>query len=61
MVLVMSLLVSAAMTNDGILGANRAPAKDYLCARFRPIGIQLALRRGKWDKDNRAHGGLCFG
>lgn len=61
MVLVMSLLLPAAMTNDGILGANRAPAKDYLCARFRPIGIQLALRCGKWDKDNRANGGSASG
>jgi hypothetical protein len=54
MVFVMSLLLSAAMTNDRILRANWAPAKDYVCATLRPIDIQLALRRGKWDKDNRA-------
>ena len=60
MVFVMSLLLSSAVTNDRILRANRAPANDYLRASFRPIGIQLALRRGKWDKDNRANG-LCPG
>ena len=60
MVFVMSLLLSAAMTNDRILRANRAPANDYRRASFRPIGIQLALRRGNWDKDNRANG-LCPG
>jgi len=60
MVFVMSLLLSAAVTNDRILRANRAPANDYLRASFRPIGIQLALRRGNWDKDNRANG-LCSG
>jgi hypothetical protein len=54
MVFVMSLLLSAAMTNDRILRANRALANDYFCASLCPIGIQLALRRGKWDKDNRA-------
>ena len=58
MVFVMSLLLSASMTNDRILEANRAPANDCLRASFRPIGIQLALRRGKWDKDNRANGAL---
>ena len=47
MVFVMSLLLSAAVTNDRILRANRAPANDYRRASFRPIGIQLALRRGK--------------
>jgi hypothetical protein len=60
MVFVMSLLLSAAVTNDRILRANRAPANDYLRASFRPIGIQLALRRGNWDKNNRANG-LCPG
>src|SRR6266576_1210575 len=58
MVFVMSLLLSPAVTNDRILRANRAPANDYRRASFRPIGIQLALRRGNWDKDNRANG-LC--
>jgi len=47
MLFVMSLLLPAAMTNDRILRANRAPPNDYFCASFRPIGIQLALRRGK--------------
>jgi hypothetical protein len=60
MVFVMSLLLSAAVTNDRILRANWAPANDYRRASFRPIGIQLALRRGNWDKDNRANG-LCLG
>ena len=58
MVFVMSLLLSPAVTNDRILRANRAPANDYRRASFRPIGIQLALRRGNWDKDNRANGAL---
>ena len=47
MLFVMSLFLPAAMTNDRILRANWAPANDYRRASFRPIGIQLALRRGK--------------
>jgi hypothetical protein len=46
MVFVMSLLLTAAMSNDRIPGANRAPAHDYFRASLRPIGCQLALRRG---------------
>ena len=47
MVFVMSLLLPAAMPNDRILRANGAPANDYFRASLRPIGFQLALRRGK--------------
>jgi hypothetical protein len=47
MVFVMRLLLPAAMTNDRILRANRAPANDSFRASLRPIGFQLALRRGK--------------
>jgi hypothetical protein len=47
MVFVMSLLLPAAMPNDRILRANRTPANDYFRASLRPIGFQLALRRGK--------------
>jgi hypothetical protein len=58
MVFVMSLLLPAAMPNDRILRANRTPANDYFRASLRPIGLQLALSRGKCDKDNRANGAL---
>ena len=61
MLFVMSLLLAAAMTNDRILRANRAPANDYRRASFRPIGIQLALRGRKWNEDNRANGARELG
>jgi hypothetical protein len=47
MVFVMSLLSSAAMTNDRIPRAQRAPANYCIRASLRPIDLQLALRRGK--------------
>ena len=47
MVFVMSLLLPPAMTNDRILRANWTLANDNFCASLRPIGFQLALRRGK--------------
>jgi hypothetical protein len=47
MVFVVSLFAPTAMTNDRIARANWAPANDYFYASFRPIGVQLALRRGK--------------
>ena len=59
MVFVMSLLLPPAMTNDRILRANWAPANDDLCDSPSPIGFHFALRRGNWDKDDRANG-VCY-
>src|ERR1700694_5141997 len=56
MLFVMSLFPSTTVPHDRISQANRTPAKDSF-SRFGPIGFQLALRRGKCDKDNRANGG----
>jgi len=47
MVFVVSLFAAMAMTNDRIARANWAPANDYFYASLRPIGVQLALHRGK--------------
>ena len=37
------------------------PAHDPFGTSLGPIGFQLALRRGKCDKDNRANGGSARG
>jgi hypothetical protein len=47
MLFVMSLFPPTAMTHDRIPQANGALAKDPFCASLRPIGFELALRRGK--------------
>jgi hypothetical protein len=57
MVLVMRLFAAAAMTDDGVFGADRAPAQDDLCAGFGPIGFGIDLIGGKWDKENRTQRG----
>ena len=46
-VLVMSLLATAPMTDDGILLANRAAAHNEFCARIGPIRFEVVLRGGK--------------
>jgi hypothetical protein len=55
MVLIVRLFAAAAMTNDGILSANRAMAQDDLHAGLGPIGIEVELRRREWDKQNRSN------
>jgi len=52
-VFVMSLLVPAAVTDDGILGTNGAAAKDDFGACLGPIGFEVVSRGRKWDKENR--------
>ena len=47
MVFVMSLFLSTTMTHHGILQTTRAATHDRFCASLCPIGLQLALRRGK--------------
>jgi hypothetical protein len=47
MVFVMSLFAAATMTNDRILQANRAAAKNYFCGSIRPSSFQIAMHRGK--------------
>jgi hypothetical protein len=57
MVLIVRLFAAAAMTDDGILSANRAMAQDDLHAGLGPIGIEVELRRREWDKKNRSDEG----
>src|SRR5579872_1306222 len=57
MLFIMSLLASATVPDDGILLTNRAPAQDDFRARLGPIGFEVALSRGKWDKQYRDRGG----
>jgi hypothetical protein len=61
MVFVVSLFAATAMTHDRIARTNGAPANDTFCGGLRPIGFRLALRGGKWDKDNRGNGGPAGG
>ena len=50
---VMSLFSSTTVPHHRILHANRTPAWDPY-RRFGPIGFELALRHGEWNKNNRA-------
>jgi len=58
---IMSLLAAASMPDDRITLANRASTQDELGASGGPIGSQVALVGGKWDKKNRGNRGLCPG
>jgi hypothetical protein len=57
MVLVMRLFAAAAMTDNRVFGADRAPAQDDLRTGFGPIGSGIDLTGGKWDKENRTQRG----
>jgi hypothetical protein len=57
MVFVMRLFAASAVTDDGVLGADRAPSQDDLRAGFGPIGFGIDLIGGKWDKENRTRRG----
>ena len=59
MLLVMSLFAAAAVTDDGILGTNRASAQNAIGARLGPIGFEVVLRSRKWDKQNRSNEGFA--
>jgi hypothetical protein len=60
MLFVMSLFPSTTVPYHRISHANRTPAEDSF-RRFGPIGFQLALRHGEWNKNNRATGALPEG
>jgi hypothetical protein len=53
MIFIMSLLATPTMANDRVQQTNWALADEPFSACLRPIGWQVALRSGKWDKDNR--------
>jgi len=53
MVFVMSLFAPPTMATYRIPQTDGALAQDYLGGRRGPLGLQLVLRRGKWDKYNR--------
>jgi hypothetical protein len=57
MLFIMRLFAAAAMTDDGVLGTNRAAAQDDFCAGIGPIDFEVVLRRRKWDKQNRSNEG----
>ena len=56
-VLIMSLFAPAPVSDDGILHANRAVARNGFRAYLGPIGFEVVLRGGKLDKQYRDRGG----
>ncbi|MGB8293868.1 MAG: hypothetical protein WCG85_00415, partial [Polyangia bacterium] len=54
---IVSLLEAAAMPDDRVTFTNRAPARNDLGALCGPIGFQVDLAGGKWDKENRSNRG----
>jgi hypothetical protein len=56
--LVVSLLAAAAMTNDRIVFTKRTSAYDDLVAVFCPVGSKLVPRDGDWDKEDRISKGF---
>ena len=58
MMLVVCLLATATVTDDGIAFANRTSPQQNLLAVARPIGFDLVWRGRKWDKKNRSSWGL---
>src|SRR6516225_9215047 len=48
---------AGAMTDDGVLHANRAVAQNDFRARIGPIRFEVVLRGGKSDKQYRDRGG----
>jgi len=57
--LVVSLLAAASMTDDRIVLTNRALPQNNPGAAGGPIRFQLVRRDGKWDKENRILLELC--
>jgi hypothetical protein len=57
--LVVSLLAAASMTDDRIVLTNRALPQNNPGAAGGPIRFQLVRRDGKWDKENRTSWELC--
>jgi len=60
-VFIVSLLAAATMPDDRLAFTNRALPQDDLGASGGPIGSQVALVGGKWDKKNRGNRRLCPG
>jgi hypothetical protein len=59
--LIVRLLATATMTDDGIAFAKWAAPQDNLLAVVSPIGFELVQRGGKSDKKNRGSWGLYPG
>jgi hypothetical protein len=55
MMLIVSLLATATVTDDGVAIANRASAQHDR-GPVDPGSFRLALPIGKWDKENRSNG-----
>ena len=52
-VLIVRLLATVAVTDDGIAFTQRASSQQALLAVARPVAFDLARRGRKWDKNNR--------
>ena len=59
--LIVRLLAPAPVANDRIVLTNGTAPQDDVGALLGPIGFNLALRGGKWDKQNRSSSGLSSG
>jgi hypothetical protein len=59
--LIVSLLAAASVTDDRIAFTNGASPQNGLGTACGPIGFELVRRGGKWDKENRTSCELCPG
>ena len=58
---VVSLFASAAVTDDGLASAMWASPKGDDGGNSGPIGLEVVLRDGKCDKENRSVGATLLG
>ena len=56
MMLIVSLLASAAVADNGVAIAHRASARNAAGTIGRPGRFQVELPGGKWDKENSSNG-----
>ena len=56
MIFIVRLFLSATVTDNGVLTANRASAQDTFHTRLGPIASEVVLCSREWDKENRDKG-----
>jgi hypothetical protein len=61
MLFIVRLFAAAAVADDGILRANWAAAQKDFRAGLGPVSLEVVLRGGKWDKQNRGTWGSAPG
>jgi hypothetical protein len=59
--LIVGLLAAASVADDRIAFTNGASPQDDVFTACGPVGFELVLWNGKWDKENRSSSGLCPG